>query len=76
MAAHSFDLPPSPWVREWAAWIQPGGAVLDVACGAGRHARLLAGLGFEVYAVDRDTALFAVPPPGVALLQADLESAP
>ena len=76
MAAHSFDLPPSPWIREWAAWIQPGGAVLDVACGAGRHARLLAGLGFEVYAVDRDTALFAVPPPGVALLQADLESAP
>ncbi len=76
MAAHSFDLPPSPWVREWAAWIQPGGAVLDVACGAGRHARLLAGLGFEVDAVDRDTVLFATPPPGVALLQADLEAAP
>jgi SAM-dependent methyltransferase len=76
MAAHSFDLPPSPWVRDWAAWIQPGGAVLDVACGAGRHARLLAGLGFEVDAVDRDAALFAGPPPGVVLLQADLESAP
>jgi SAM-dependent methyltransferase len=76
MAAHSFDLPPSPWVREWAAWIQPGGAVLDVACGAGRHARLLASLGFEVDAVDRDAALFADPPAGVTVLQADLESAP
>jgi SAM-dependent methyltransferase len=76
MAAHSFDLPPSPWVREWAAWIQPGGAVLDVACGAGRHARLLASLGFEVDAVDRDAALFADPPAGVAVLQADLETGP
>jgi SAM-dependent methyltransferase len=76
MAAHSFDLPPSPWIREWAAWIQPGGAVLDVACGAGRHARLLASLGFEVDAVDRDAALFADPPPGVTLLQADLEAGP
>ena len=76
MAAHSFDLPPSPWVREWAAWIQPGGAVLDVACGAGRHARLLASLGFEVDAVDRDAALFVGPPAGVALLQADIESGP
>ena len=76
MAAHPIDLPPSPWGREWAAWIQPGGAVLDVACGAGRHARLLASLGFEVDAVDRDAALFVGPPAGVALLQADIESGP
>jgi len=73
MAAHSFDLPPSPWVREWIDWIQPGGAVLDVACGSGRHARLLARMGFEVDAVDRDPALFVDPPRGVAVLQADLE---
>ncbi len=76
MAAHSFDLPPSPWVRQWAAWIRPGGAVLDVACGSGRHARLLARLGFEVDAVDRDPALFADPPAGVRLLGADLEAGP
>lgn len=76
MAGHSFDLPPSPWVREWIGWIQPGGAVLDVACGSGRHARLLARMGFEVDAVDRDIALFADPPAGVALLQADLEAGP
>jgi SAM-dependent methyltransferase len=76
MASHPFDLPPSPWVREWASWIQPGGAVLDIACGSGRHARLLAQMGFEVDAVDRDIALFSDPPPGVTLLQADLEQGP
>jgi SAM-dependent methyltransferase len=72
----NFDLPPSAWVARWAPLIRPGGAVLDVACGSGRHARLLARLGFEVHAVDRDTALFADPPAGVALRQADLEAGP
>ena len=70
------DDTPSAWVRRWAAWIRPGGAVLDVACGAGRHARFLAQLGFEVDAVDRDITLFADAPPNVALRQADLESDP
>ena len=73
---HPFDLPPSAWVREWSAWIQPGGSVLDVACGSGRHARLLARLGFEVEAVDRDIALFADPPAGVVRREADLEGGP
>ena len=71
-----FDLPPSAWVQRWAALMRPGGAVLDLACGAGRHARLLARLGFEVDAVDRAPELFAEPPPGVRLLGADLESGP
>jgi len=76
MARLSHDLAPSAWVSEWVAWIRPGGTVLDVACGAGRHARLLARLGFEVEAVDRDAALFADPPAGVTLSQADLEDGP
>ena len=75
MDAH-LDSPPSEWVRRWAGWIRPGGAVLDVACGTGRHARLLARLGFEVDAVDRDPALFSAPHEGVALLGADLEAGP
>lgn len=76
-AMHShLDATPSAWVRRWAAWIRPGGAVLDVACGTGRHARFLAQLGFEVDAVDRDAALFAGPPPNVALRQADIEDGP
>jgi SAM-dependent methyltransferase len=68
-----FDLPPSPWVQRWLGWIRPGGLVLDVACGAGRHARLLARLGFEVLAVDRAPELFADPPAGVTVMGADLE---
>jgi SAM-dependent methyltransferase len=76
MSSHHFDLPPSSWVQQWASWIRPGGAVLDVACGSGRHSRLLARMGFEVDAVDRDPALFEDPPPRVALLGADLEGAP
>ena len=75
MEPHS-DLAPSPWVQRWTGWIRPGGAVLDVACGAGRHARLLARLGFEVDAVDRAPELFADPPPGVTLLAADIEGGP
>jgi SAM-dependent methyltransferase len=70
------DLVPSAWVMRWATLIRPGGAVLDLACGPGRHARALARLGFEVSAVDRDASLFADPPPGVDLLQADLEGGP
>jgi SAM-dependent methyltransferase len=27
----------SPWVARWSHLVQPGGRVLDVACGAGRH---------------------------------------
>src|SRR5260221_13158717 len=75
MEAH-FDLPPSAWVQRWAPSIRPGGVVLDVAAGSGRHARLLARMGFEVEAVDRDASLFADPPPRVKVVEADLEAGP
>ncbi|MGH8666447.1 MAG: class I SAM-dependent methyltransferase [Burkholderiales bacterium] len=47
---------PSAWVCRWAACIPPGGRVLDLAAGTGRHARLLAALDHPVEAVDRDAA--------------------
>jgi len=75
MAHPHLDLEPSPWVQRWLPLIRPGGEVLDVAAGAGRHARLLACMGFEVEAVDRDASLFADPPAGVRVLEADLEEA-
>lgn len=39
----------------WAPLV-PRGEVLDLACGSGRHARLFAGRGHDVVAVDRDAA--------------------
>ena len=65
---------PSPWVARFARLI-PRGEVLDLACGSGRHARMLAALGHPVLAVDRDaTALAQAAEQGVTLLQLDLES--
>lgn len=55
---HEIDSP-SPWVRRWAGLIRPGGRVLDLACGHGRHARYLSALGFAVVAIDRDPAALA-----------------
>ena len=75
MNSHT-DLEPSAWVTRWAPMIRPGGEVLDLACGGGRHSRWLARMGFEVSAVDRDASLFHDPPKGVALLEADLEAGP
>jgi len=72
------DAPPSEWVRRWARLIPERGRVLDVACGRGRHARYLSGLGHEVVGVDRDpearTVLEGVR--GVSVLVADIEGGP
>ncbi len=66
----------SPWVVRWASSIRPGGVVLDVATGSGRHAKWLARMGFEIHAVDRDLSGFGDAPSNVSLLQADIESGP
>lgn len=65
---------PSAWVARWAPVI-PAGETLDLACGGGRHARLLAVLGHPVLAVDRDAASLAqAAGPGITTLQHDLEA--
>lgn len=66
---------PSPWVVRFAGLIRPGGTVLDLACGGGRHVRWLAAHGYSVVALDRDAealkSLAGVS--GVETLSADLE---
>ena len=54
----------------------PAGEVLDLACGSGRHARLLATLGYRVEAVDRDAQALAAlrHVPGVTVRESDLEA--
>ena len=47
---------PSAWVRRFVPLIRPGGRVLDLAAGAGRHTKLFVDMGFAVTAVDRDVA--------------------
>jgi SAM-dependent methyltransferase len=64
----------SAWVSRFAALIPPG-EVLDLACGSGRHARLLAQLGHPVLALDRDAgALLHTAGPGISVTQFDLEA--
>lgn len=68
---------PSPWIERHLGGVKPGGKVLDVACGAGRHMRLALDRGFEVTGVDRDTNAAAAAglatEPRARLLTADLE---
>ncbi|MDB5919635.1 MAG: SAM-dependent methyltransferase, partial [Massilia sp.] len=63
----------SPWVARFAPLV-PSGEVLDLACGSGRHARYLAGLGHPVLALDRDPqALALAAGPGITTFEYDLE---
>lgn len=67
---------PSAWVRRWSHLVPEGGAVLDVACGRGRHLRWFAQRGHPVTGVDRDPeAIAAVQGLGQAV-QADIENGP
>ena len=73
-----FGLPPSPWVQRFAPLISQGGNVLDLACGDGRHARMLAALGYQVEAVDQNAETLAglAGVAGITTRVADLEADP
>jgi SAM-dependent methyltransferase len=73
---HHATLPPSPWVTRWSEQIVRSGTVLDLACGAGRHARWLSSRGFRLVALDRDLSAFVDPPSGTEFVQADIENGP
>ena len=69
---------PSAWITRWAGLVPAAAAVLDAACGTGRHARWFAERGHPVDAVDRDAEALATlqSVPNVALLCADIEGGP
>ena len=48
------NVPPSRWVTRFAPLIRSGTRVLDVACGAGRHARFCLERGAAVTGLDKD----------------------
>lgn len=67
---------PSPWIRRWTHLVPAGGAVLDVACGGGRHLRWFAARGHPVTGVDRDAGALATLAGVGETVQADIEDGP
>jgi SAM-dependent methyltransferase len=63
---------PSAWIARFAPDVSPGGSVLDVACGSGRHSRLFASLGHPVTAIDRDISRLTAGD-NITTLEVDLE---
>lgn len=70
------DSPPSAWVQRFLSHIPKNlGPVLDLACGSGRHTRLLLDAGYEVWASDRDANLLKpLERLGARCFQVDLEA--
>jgi len=67
---------PSPWVVRWSHLVPAGGAVLDLACGRGRHLRWFAGRGHPVTGVDRDGEALATVAEVAETIVADVEDGP
>lgn len=65
--------PPSRWIDRHLPAAQSGATALDLACGSGRHAKLLLARGYKVTAVDRDIGRLTRAP-GLEAIQADLEN--
>ena len=67
----------SPWLLRWAHLIRPGGRVLDLAAGSGRHSRWLGGERLRGHRASTAMPRRWPPLDGVAeTLVADLEGAP
>ena len=73
--------PPSAWIKRWSHLVAPGGGVLDVACGYGRHARWFYERNHPVALVDRAQAAInsiasIIPANACEAVVADIENGP
>ncbi len=67
-------LAPSRWVVRFSPLVRPGGSVLDLAAGGGRHARWFLSSEHPVLALDRDLShLDGLQHPLLERVEADLE---
>lgn len=67
---------PSHWVCRWTPLIRPGGRVLDLACGGGRHMQWLATQGLTTLGVDRSPEALTLAAAFGQTLLADIENGP
>ncbi len=67
---------PSSWITRFAGEIEPGGPVLDLACGSGRHSLFLLQRGHQVTACDIDVSALTdiQEEAGLELIATDLEN--
>ena len=69
----------SKWIKRWSHLVKPEGVVLDVACGAGRHARWFEALNCKLVLVDRSQEaidFLALQSNKYEAVVSDLENAP
>lgn len=74
-----FSLLPSRWIQRWSHLIKPGGSVLDVACGHGRHANWFYQLNHQLALVDQSQDAIesiAIPDQACEKVVADIENGP
>lgn len=70
---------PSDWVQRWSHLVRPGGTVLDVACGQGRHAWWFHKKNHPLALVDRSQSAIdsiAIPGDTCEKVVADIEGGP
>ena len=70
---------PSDWVRRWSHLVRPGGHVLDVACGYGRHATYFYQLNHPLTLIDKAQEAIdsiAIPAAACKKVIADIENNP
>ena len=66
----------SDWVKRWTPLAKPGGNMLDIACGQGRHMAWFAAQGLSTTGIDRANDVLHVASQYGDCIQADIENAP